>query len=134
MALRKNDAAGCQRLTQLFSMLLCRHPHSSRRFIVTITCTVITLFHQIEGFPVLVKKAGVVLGPPLLPIPPNSYANRFDDSAVGSTLVTRSSEDVVHDGVFIPTIATMGVLVLICIFCTYRLIVTRGSTPQPRGK
>lgn len=115
-------------------MLLYRRPHSSRRFIVTTTCAVITLIHQIEGYPLLVKNAGVVvLGPPLLPSPPKSDASWFDDSAAGSTLVTRSSDDVVHDGVFIPTIATMGALVLICILCIYNLIRSRG-TVQSRGK
>jgi len=120
------------RLTQLLSMLLHRHPHSSRRFIVTIICTVITLFHQIECFPVLVKKAGAVSGPPKLPVLPNSDASWFHDSSVMSTLVTRSSVDVVHDGVFIPTIATMGVLVIICIFCSYKLYVSR-ETAHTRG-
>ena len=113
--------------------MLLRHSHSSRRFIVAITCTVITLFHKVGGFPVLVKKAGVVLGSPLRPNLPNSGTSWFDDSAAVSALVTRSSDDVVHDSVFIPTIATMGVLVIICIFCSYNLIVNK-DTARSRGK
>ena len=112
-------------------MLFHRH-HSSRRFIVTISCTFFTSFHQVEGFPILIKKAGVVLGSPL-PILPDSDAGRFDDFAAESTLVTRSSHDVVHDGVFIPTIVTMGVLVIICIICCYSLIVSR-DTADSEGK
>ena len=112
-------------------MLLHRHSYSGRRFIVTIAWIVITLFHEVEGFAVLVKKDGVVLGSP--PILPNSDASWFDDFAAVSTLVTRSSDDVVHDSVFIPTIATMGVLVIICIICAYNLIVYR-DTAHSGGK
>ena len=137
MAIRKNDAilsTECQRLTQLLSMLLHRHPHSSRRFIVTITYIVITLFHQVEGFPVLVKKAGVELGSPPPSILPSSDAIWFDDSAATmSTLVKHSSYDALHDSVFIPTIVTMGVLVIICIFCIYALFVYK-DTAHSEGK
>ena len=114
-------------------MLPHPRPHSSRMLIFTTTCTVITLFHQIEGFPVLVKKAGVDLGSPPRAIFPNSDASWFDDFATVSTLATRSSDDVVHDSTFIPTIATMGVLVIICILCTYFLIVSK-DTANARGK
>ena len=113
-------------------MLLLPHPQLNRRFIVTISCTVISLFHEIEGYPVLVKKAGAVLGLPPQPLP-NSDASWFKDSAMVSTLVTRSSDDVVHDVVFIPTIVTMGVLVIVCIFCSYRLFISKGSA-NSRGK
>ena len=125
----RNDAIlSCQWLTQLRSMLLHRYLHPSRRFTVAITCTVITLFHQVEGL--VNKEAG---GSVPMPILPNSDAGWFEDSATMSTLVTRSADDVVHDSFFIPTIATMGVLVIICIFCTYNLIVNR-DTVHSRGE
>lgn len=118
-------------------MPLHRRPGSSEKFIVTITCTSIALFRQADGFPMLAKEARVVLDPPPLPNLPTSYARRFDssDNAAMSALVARSSSasnDIVHDKVFIPAIATMGALVIICAFCCYKLIVSK-ETVVPMG-
>lgn len=133
------------------SMSLDRRPRS-RFILVTITYTGITLFHQVDGFPVVVKAPATVvpsvgsdsLPPPILLSSDTWTFNNFDTAAVdaSSSIVARSSasNDVVHDKIFIPTIASIGVLVIICIICCYQLIVSRdnvhlrGGVPVPRGE
>ncbi|KAF8804830.1 hypothetical protein BYT27DRAFT_7193830 [Phlegmacium glaucopus] len=116
-------------------MLLHCRPCSSEKFIFITTCISIVLFHQVDGFPVIAKEARVVLYSPPLPILPSSDDARWFDSSDSPTvsdLVTRSSSDVVHDKVFIPTIASIGVLVIICIFCCYKVIRSK-QTALPMG-
>ena len=111
-------------------MLLHRHPYSSGS-LVTIICT---LFHQVEGFPLLVATISrVVLDLPTpLPILSSHDSSWFDDAA--AALAIRSSSDAVHENIFIPTIVTMGVLVIFCIYCCYQLVVIRDTDVHTRGE
>ena len=148
-----NACVVCNSLSPKPMSLDRRGPHSSRRFIlVTITYTGITLFHQVDGFPVVVKEPATVvpsvgsdsLPPPILLSPDAWMFNPLDTAAVeaSSSIVARSSpsNDVVHDKIFIPAIASIGVLVIICVICCYQLIVSRdnvhlrGGIPVPRGE
>ncbi|KAF9476793.1 hypothetical protein BDN70DRAFT_881985 [Pholiota conissans] len=52
-----------------------------------------------------------------------------------ATLSARSTtSDVVHDKIFIPTIATMGALVVVALVCCYMIVMNRHRAQTPRDR
>ena len=97
-------------------------------FIVTIACTIITFFRQVDGY-------SVDLAPALPPFPPSPDATWFNasENAAMSVLVARSeTSSAVHDTLFIPAMVTMGVFAILCAVCCCQLIITREA-PGSRG-